>query len=457
MDLLNLLKGHFGPVVAEKVGALLGLDKALVAKVLDQGLPAMLGGLGHKLQSATGATDIESAVRHLNLPDSIDGMAGAADTSGYREMGSGLLGTLFGSNLNGVVERFGKEFGLGASGITGILGAAAPLLMGLIKKEAAGGNIAGFLDGHKAELAGLMPFGLGDLYKGNELPAIGIASKLEDAPDVEGLGAAAAAAAVASGVQPTGEGAVARVMAVNPKVDAPRGPGAILWAIPALLAGLGIVYALGIIPGFAMPKAPEVAHSADAKAEGAHGGEAKSGDTHGGEAKSDEVPVTAEVPQNTLERTPEGTEMVKATMPDGSTLSFPVSSVEDQLLAFIQSDRVVDQTTWFNFDRLLFDTGKATLRPESNEQLDNVAKILTAYPNVNLKIGGYTDNTGDRAFNQQLSADRAKATMSGLIDRGIEATRLASEGYGDQFPIGDNNTEEGRQQNRRIALRVTQK
>jgi outer membrane protein OmpA-like peptidoglycan-associated protein len=117
----------------------------------------------------------------------------------------------------------------------------------------------------------------------------------------------------------------------------------------------------------------------------------------------------------------------------------------------------VDDTTWFNFDRLLFDTGQATLQPSSEEQLNNIAEILKAYPNVHMKLGGYTDNTGDPAANKVLSEARAKNVMDALVAKGVDTSRLESEGYGDQHPVGDNSTEEGRAQNRRIALRVTQK
>ena len=74
-----------------------------------------------------------------------------------------------------------------------------------------------------------------------------------------------------------------------------------------------------------------------------------------------------------------------------------------------------------------------------------------------MKIGGYTDNTGDPAHNQALSEARAKGVMDALVAQGVDPSRLESQGYGDQYPVGDNSTEEGRQANRRIALRVTQK
>jgi OmpA-OmpF porin, OOP family len=151
-------------------------------------------------------------------------------------------------------------------------------------------------------------------------------------------------------------------------------------------------------------------------------------------------------------------EFFKTKLPNGVELNIPQFGIENKLLAFLQdSSKAPDDTTWFNFDRLLFDSGKATLQPSSEEQLNNVAEILKAYPNVNVKIGGYTDNTGDPEANKTLSEARAKNVMDALVSKGIDASRLSSEGYGDQYPVADNSTDEGRAKNRRIALRVTQK
>jgi outer membrane protein OmpA-like peptidoglycan-associated protein len=151
-------------------------------------------------------------------------------------------------------------------------------------------------------------------------------------------------------------------------------------------------------------------------------------------------------------------DFVQIKLPDGVELNIPQFGIENKVIVFLNdSSKPVDTTTWFNFDRLLFDTGKATLQPSSQEQLNNIAAVLKAYPNVHIKIGGYTDNTGDAAANQALSDARAKNVMDSLVAAGIDPSRLESKGYGDQYPVGDNNTDEGRAQNRRIALLVTQK
>jgi outer membrane protein OmpA-like peptidoglycan-associated protein len=148
----------------------------------------------------------------------------------------------------------------------------------------------------------------------------------------------------------------------------------------------------------------------------------------------------------------------KAKLPNGIELNIPQFGIENKLISFLNdSSKPVNTTTWFNFDRLLFDTGRATLQPSSQEQLGNIAAILKAYPNVHVKIGGYTDNTGDAAANVALSDARAKNVMDSLVAAGIDPSRLESKGYGDQYPVGDNATEEGRALNRRIALLVTQK
>jgi OmpA-OmpF porin, OOP family len=164
------------------------------------------------------------------------------------------------------------------------------------------------------------------------------------------------------------------------------------------------------------------------------------------------APVAIQAPAPVAPATP-GT-----TLPGGMAIQFAPAGIESQLLAFIQdSTKPVDKTTWFDFDRLLFETGSAKLQPTSFEQLNNIAEILKAYPMVALKLGGYTDNVGNRSANMQLSADRANTAMEQLVKLGIAPTRLQAEGYGDTVPVADNSTDDGRAKNRRTAARVTAK
>ena len=146
------------------------------------------------------------------------------------------------------------------------------------------------------------------------------------------------------------------------------------------------------------------------------------------------------------------------TVPGDIFVNIPPNGPAARLLAFIRDpSKGVEPATWFDFDQLLFNTNSATLRPESQEQLGNIAEILKAYPNVHIKIGGYTDNSGDAQHNLTLSQDRANGVKDQLIALGISPDRLEAQGYGEQFPVADNSTEEGRAQNRRVSVRVTQK
>jgi len=145
-------------------------------------------------------------------------------------------------------------------------------------------------------------------------------------------------------------------------------------------------------------------------------------------------------------------------LPGNVQLKVPQLGVESRLLEFIQDpSKNVDEVIWFDFDRLLFNTNSAELQPASREQLGNIATILKAYPDVHIKVGGYTDNTGDPQHNLKLSQDRADAVVRELVDLGVKPERLESQGYGDQYPVADNSTAEGRAKNRRISMRVTQK
>ena len=76
---------------------------------------------------------------------------------------------------------------------------------------------------------------------------------------------------------------------------------------------------------------------------------------------------------------------------------------------------------------------------------------------MNIKLGGYTDNTGSAALNQKLSAERAASVKNELVTLGVDGGRIETEGYGQENPVASNETEEGRAQNRRISIRVTKK
>jgi OmpA-OmpF porin, OOP family len=101
---------------------------------------------------------------------------------------------------------------------------------------------------------------------------------------------------------------------------------------------------------------------------------------------------------------------------------------------------------------VLFDFNKSTLQAASNGALQQVAKLLTANASLNVEVQGHTDNVGTDAYNQTLSEARAKSVMTWLTQHGVAATRMTAKGYGKTMPIADNNTDEGRQKNRRVEI-----
>jgi outer membrane protein OmpA-like peptidoglycan-associated protein len=101
---------------------------------------------------------------------------------------------------------------------------------------------------------------------------------------------------------------------------------------------------------------------------------------------------------------------------------------------------------------VMFDSGKSTIRTESNVKLEEIVKVMNEYNASTFQLNGYTDNTGVAAKNLQLSKDRAAAVKNYLVSKGISADRLSSEGYGIENPIASNKTPAGRAQNRRVEI-----
>lgn len=106
---------------------------------------------------------------------------------------------------------------------------------------------------------------------------------------------------------------------------------------------------------------------------------------------------------------------------------------------------------------IFFDYDKASLRSESKTELKRLKAVLVDNPNMSLEIGGHTDSRGSSDYNTRLSKNRAKAVVDYLIQNGIDQSRLTYKGYGKSDPVATNDTEEGRQENRRVEFKVTKK
>jgi OmpA-OmpF porin, OOP family len=396
-SILDTVRGLVTPEVTARAASLLGEPESGVSRGLSAAIPAVLSGLLGKTGDSGMMRQLMSLLTDPSLDSSLGrNISGMLTTGGLAKTPATDLGTRFLSMI------FGDRLAPVASALAeyaGLRSSTTSSLLGLA--------------------APLVMSVLGDRVRKDGLDANGLASMLTSQRD----GILAAAPTALSGLAGLGMPRGVPIEAV-PREGAWGGSRA--W-LGAALAGLALValWAWAHRPGTEQVALnPPVGQTAS-------------------------LSVT-DLPEATL---------YKYRLPTTNfELSAPATGIEKQLVVFIQDpQKGVDTATWFNFDRLLFETNSATLKPESREQLRNVAEILKAYPNVKVKVGGYTDNTGDANANQKLSQDRATAVMTELVALGIPAIRLSAEGYGEQYPVADNGTDSGRAQNRRIALRVTDK
>lgn len=153
--------------------------------------------------------------------------------------------------------------------------------------------------------------------------------------------------------------------------------------------------------------------------------------------------------------------LAEVSLPNGTKLQAYPGGIEDQLVKFIESADYKNGTAdtlkdkWFSFDDLNFVTGRTELVPESKRQLDNITAILKAFPDVKIKIGGYTDRTGNDAANKKLSDDRAKAVQAALQKAGVGAQAPEAEGYGEEFAtVAETASDAERKVDRKTAVRL---
>ena len=372
----------------------------LASKASDSGFLSQVLGL---LGGGTGQT----------LLSSLSSIASGGPTGATAELVNRFLPMVFGSQQGQVANAVSQQYGLSASSGTGLLKMAVPLVLAFFAKMQNSGTLSvsslgELLRAEAPSLRGSLPSGL-----------LGSAA-----------GVASNAASRATGAVTTG----ARAAASAP----PR------WLVPAAIAG-ALLLAWLVIRSMSTPKeAVQTAANVTSTAVNSAASTASNAASAAGNAATAAWAALGD--------------LMKVKLPDGSELNVPSQGVEARLVSYLNdSSAPVSDTTWFDFDRLLFDTGKATLQPASEEQLTNIAAILKAYPQVKIRIGGYTDNTGDPATNVTLSEERAGNVMAELVRLGIDPARMSAKGYGAEDPIADNSTEEGRQKNRRISLRVTDK
>jgi OmpA-OmpF porin, OOP family len=413
-SIMDSILGMVTPEMKQSLATRFGESSQAVQSGLGAATAATLDGLASKSSDSGFLNQLLGLLgggTGQNLLSSLSSIASGGPTGGTADLVNRFLPMVFGSQQSQVANAVSQQFGLSASSGTGLLKMAVPLVLAYFGKMQSSGALSAS--------------SLGDMLRA-------------EAPNLRSYlptGLLGSAAGVASTTASRATTAVtgARVASSAP----PR------WLVPAAIAG-ALILAWLVIRSMSTPKPVQTAAAVTSEAVNSAANTASSAVNAAGDTATRAWAALGD--------------MMKVKLPDGSEINVPSRGVEARLVSYLNdSSAPVSDTTSFDFDRLLFDTGAATLQPASQEQLTNIAEILKAYPQVKIRIGGYTDNTGDPAANVQLSEQRADNVMAELVKLGIDPARMTSKGYGAEDPIADNSTEDGRQKNRRISLRVTDK
>jgi outer membrane protein OmpA-like peptidoglycan-associated protein len=406
-SLIDQLKGVFNNDLISKAAASFGENEGAVSKAVSAGIPSLLSGI-----IGNAATDGGSNVLNLakqagssGIMDNIGSMFSSSGNNSLLSSGSGLLSGLMGSKSSALTNLLSNFAGVKSSTSNSILSAIAPLALGFIGKHAmsnnlGAGGVLNWLMGQKDEVQRALPAGLN-----------------------------------LSGIM--GEPSVARpattVHTTNVETPARKS------ILPYLLLGL---LALALL-WYLMRSCNKDATVTPVETK---------------DSVTTQQPVVVDTVKTITSSTTR--EVYKVTLPNGVVLDAWKGGIEDKLVTFLNdSTTKAGKDVWFDFDDLNFETGSAKLTAESNKQVGNIAAVLKAYPKVKIKIGGYTDKTGDAAKNKKLSMERASAVAAALKAAGAIAAQVTgAEGYGSEFAKVDAAaSDEERRKDRRIAVSVRAK
>lgn len=409
VNILNLTKEYLTDFVSEKLAVFVGEDSHPVRAALNGLLPSLLAAVMQKASTPGGAQQVMGLIEQQNpaVLDDLPAMLGnSVETQKLLIAGNKVLPALAGSKIQVAINTITSANALRSSSSASLLSFLTPVLLGVLAKQFAPGEISlsaltGMLILQRDSVISTLPAGLTSLFH------------FENLGDLKSRG-------------------------YEPKVIIEKGDGplkSLLWVLAAVMV-LFLVWTMRNCEKHRTAGTTALADSSVSQFSG----------------------LTDTLSAGTENGAEHLGAFFKRKLPNGTELNIPRQGIENKLLTFIEeASKPVDSRTWFNFDRINFETGSTKLSAESREQIKNLAEILMAYPNVNLKVGGYTDNTGDAALNLKLSKDRAEAVKRAIESEGIQAERLQAEGYGKQYPVDTNETQQGRAHNRRIAVRVTKK
>ncbi len=395
-NLIEMVKNYFTADFTNQASSMLGENSTGISKALSATIPASLAGILNKATSGTaGANDVFDTAKS-SIGDIMGGSNLTSNTN--IEKGNSVLSKIFGPNQTSITSAISGYAGIKDSSTSALMAMGSPAIMGLLGRHAEQNNLsasglAGFLSSQKDHILHAMPAGLTSLAG-----MLGLGS----------LESAASHLKSPNQITPHTKSAIEDVKTIS---DRPTGK----WLVP-LIVILIVIALLWYFSRSCNETRPSTATVTDTATS----------------ANNDTGAAMTRTPADTTAGS------IKVQLPNGKELEANKGGIEDQLVTFLNSNwkSLSDDSLknkWFNFDNLNFNLGTATITPASEKQLDNIAEILKAYPDAKIKIGGYTDASGNAADNKKLSQDRANAAKAGLDKRGVGSQVIGAEGYGSQY------------------------
>ena len=455
INLLDMLKDQVTGSLAKQASGFLGESEENVTSGLGSIFPALLGSVINKTTEPSGAGGLMDMIGGLdtNMIGDIGGLfgGGASSVNGLLNSGGGIVESLLGNKLGGVSEMISKVSGLKSGSSSSLLKMAAPFLMGLIGKQIKGKGLSFLTDllmGQKDHVQAALPSGMGSLLGFSDM-AKNITGAISGATGAAGdaLSGAADTAKGAAGAITGAAGDAARKTTAAATDAANTGLGWIKWALPFLVIAALAYWGInaGWFGGSAKGALSDVTETVGDVAEAT------------GDAATDVTGAIGDVANRGIDATADFAKSAFATIDEAAKsaldkVSFTANSAGSQMMDFIKGGFKGDGRVIFN--NLTFASSSAQITGDSATEIDNLAAILKAYPNVKINIAGYTDSQGDATKNKALSEARAMAIKGRLMGQDIVGTRISTQGFGAENPIASNDTEEGRAQNRRIEVTI---
>ena len=422
LNVIDLIKGQLGPALVSQAASQFGESESGISKAISGLLPAVVGGLAN----------------NADKPEVLDAITGSASSgllgnllggSSNNSLITNVLSTIFGDKIEGLVNAVASYAGISNSSSNSLLNMVTGASLGSLGKYAADNNLGAselsrLLKDQKGIVSSLLPAGL-------SLASLGLGNWSGANAHLE-----TEKVKVTSYDQPKVEVNRGGNTHVNVDRNEDNGGGSIWkWLLPLLL--------LALAAWFLWKQCNKPA-------------ETTTGVTDSTAVVYDSTAVVAvDSTGTTLVATKES---IMVTLPNGKTLNAYKGGIEDQIVAFLNSDEYKNadeaalKDRWFNFDNLNFEFGTTKLTPESQAQLDNLKLILVAYPDAKVKIGAYTDKKGDDAGNKALSQKRADAVKAALGSAQV----TGAEGYGEEFAtVAETATDKEREADRKTAIRFT--